>query len=292
MATLQPCQDLILGETPVGTEWLVLPTSTNPSHQLRLQATAAIPIGKCFTITMRVTTSYTLQASATANTVSVGVADGVGQWISGTVGSPYAIVPATLTDFITLLPNRTYTMSVIGLAAIAIGSPIINFAAKLTPTTFDYFESGMEDVVQNPKITVSTNNLGITTFTFTNYTFIQNVNIALGSFKNAKSSGVMTLTSSFGAIPSFTDAFNIYGSVLLNIRSNSNFTGSGTIIISIQGVGSTSVQGILPTTYIGGQDEAPYSRYFEDMSKLLRYLTVNFEEQEEKPSSSTKMIDY
>lgn len=285
MATLTQCQNLTVSDAPPNTNWLVLPTSTNPAHQLRLNATAAIAIGTSFTISMAVETSYTLQVSATAGTINIAVADGTGQWVSGQLGSAYIPVTATLTDALTLLPGRKYIMVINVLAAITAGSQIINFGAKLTPTIYDFFESGLQNIIADPKISVVTNSSGVTTFTFNNYTFVAGNFITLGSYISAKSSGTMTLTSSFAQIPSFTDQFSIYGSVLLTIKSNTSFIGSGTIIVSIAGVGTTSLQGILPSSPLCCETSVSYSNYI----KMYEYSKNN---DEENLLSKRRCIEY
>lgn len=262
---LLPCQSLVVGDTPSNLRW----QTDLPSHLLRLTTLTAVPALSTFTFTFYSPTPQTILASASApDLVYYALADENGQWLSGENGAPYISIPTTTITMGNLVPDRIYILVLWFDSNLAENSKPLTLYSQVTPTITEYFENGLEDKITDSNILVVTEpTTGVTTFTFNNFQFLANTNYQLGKFLNAKRSGTMQLTSSMPNVPSFNDSFNEYGSILISVRSNSTFIANGTITVSIVGVGTPSLQGLLQRNFLGSNNITLKTQWFNDMIK-------------------------
>lgn len=161
-------------------------------------------------------------------------------------GNPVTSVrqsPLTSTLIFTMNPNDTYIVTVFSTVTVLINTILLNLSGFVTPTVASFFEAGFENQIPSSltSVTNAIDSFGQVTYTFTNFPCIANTPLNLTIAKFALQSGTVLVTSSNSNVfTSFADPFNVYSSLYIIVRPNITTNFTGTITISINGVGLSS----------------------------------------------------
>lgn len=207
-------------------------------RSLSLQNTAAWGAAVFKPFTLKASKPFNLFLSVNAATTFVEIRDEQGNAVI-----PVRVNPLTQAFVITLLPYFTYNFAIITSGAIPIGTNLVTITGQITPNVQSYFSNGFENQIPSTetRITSSTDAFGQLTYTFSNFPVTTNQKIVLALATFANQSGNITVTSSNTSVfNTFSDPFNPGSSIYIAVKGLSNTLFSGTVTISIPGVGTTS----------------------------------------------------
>lgn len=177
--------------------------------------------------------AFTLWARSVVATTTYQLFDDKGNPLSS------ALTNIVASALYSVVPGNRYILSVSSSAAVAINTVVVFLSGKVTPTVFDYFPTGFTPRLPLPsQVSVSQDANGTLTYTATNWPITNGEIVTLGITGLCIASGTLTITSSNPAqIGNLSQPTVVNGSYQLDIVSS--FTGNftGTIIVSMSGVG-------------------------------------------------------
>jgi hypothetical protein len=202
-----------------------------------------------------------------------------------------------------IIEGETYVLTFYSSAAIVANATLFNLLGRTTLAVSSFFANGFENALSPmpTTITTSTDVFGQVTYSFTNHPLAagQRLNLALASF--ALQSGTLNVTSSnLTVFPSYSDPFSFVSSVAVFVRSNLTTLFTGTITISISGVGVLSLVSLeslqvppdIKTTTVFAERQMTYRNFSAlpslESIKVENQLRVTDEEQmsQEEPKDT------
>lgn len=213
-------------------------TVTNGKRALSLSNTLAWGAAVSKPFTLKTSKPFNLWVNVNAATTFLEIRDEQGNAVI-----PTRVNPLTQTFICTLMPYFTYNFSIVTSGAVAVNTPLLLITGQVTPNISAYFTNGFENQIPSTetRITTTTDSFGQLTYNFNNYPVSSGQKIVLALATFANQSGSISVTSSNTAIfNSFVDPFNPGSSIYIAVKGVSNSIFTGTVTITIPGVGTTS----------------------------------------------------
>lgn len=222
-----------------------------------------------------VTHTLDLWGATTLNSIAMQLRDNLGNLI----GIPTVQNTLIAQYMATLQPFTRYVLSLNVNGTSTIASAIATLEAYTTNYVSDYFDGGFTNVITlSPSLTLTIDGFGQFLYTFTNYTVNFNERIKFAAAIEGKQSGVCTVTSSNTSFyASYTQNFGVQNSIDFNFQGLQTGSFTGTIALSIVGIGSTTQVNFIPTvsanlSVVERLMMAAYKRPLEEKSTTIALI--------------------
>lgn len=184
----------------------------------------------------------------------------------------------------TLTSGKTYYLNFYSTVAIAASTVICTLQGYLAPITTTFFNTGLGIPAEFPSslpITYSFNSFGAITYTFASCPLVLGGQLFICIADIAISSGTLTVTSSdLTVFTTYNQSFVAGNSIAVVLQANKTTSFTGTIIVSISGLGVLSQINVIPVSFNTNQSPTFFSDFSSTEKRQLElqpnlFITTN-----------------